>query len=234
LNCAFLAILRFYQVCVASGDFAFAQTLLVLLGFVSMGVACAFLIGQGDYKRLFAYSSIENMGIMAIGVGLGGAASYGALLHAVNHSLCKAGLFFLAGNVLRAFGTTSTREVRGVLQRLPVTGVLLTALFLAIGGVPPFGPFWSEFLIFQAAINGSHPWLGLLFIALLAVAFLGMAGVLFPMLQGTPAGQETRSREPALSVLTPLAMACGALVLGIFIPPFLSEALARAASALGG
>jgi hydrogenase-4 component F len=234
LNCAFLAILRFYQVCLASGDFAFARTMLLLLGFVSMGVACAFLIGQGDYKRLFAYSSIENMGIMAIGVGLGGAASYGAMLHAVNHSLCKAGLFFLAGNVLRAYGTTSASDVRGVLRRLPATGVLLTALFLAIGGVPPFGPFWSEFLIFQGAINGPNPWLGSLFIALLAVAFLGMAGVLFPMLQGTSGDQETRRPEPALSVLTPLAMACGALVLGVFIPPFLSEALARAASALGG
>jgi hydrogenase-4 component F len=234
LNCAFLAILRFYQVCLASGDFAFAQTLLVLLGFVSMGVACAFLIGQGDYKRLFAYSSIENMGIMAVGVGLGGAASYGAMLHAVNHSLCKAGLFFLAGNVLRAFGTTSTREVRGVLKRIPVTGVLMAGLFLAIGGAPPFGPFWSEFLIFQSAMKGPHSWLGLLFVALLAVAFLGMAGVLFPMLQGTSGGRQTRRREPMLSVLTPLAMACGALVLGVSIPPVLSDALHRAASLLGG
>ncbi len=234
LNCAFLAILRFYQVCLASGDSAFARTLLLLLGFVSLGVACAFLIGQGDFKRLLAYSSIENMGILAIGVGLGGAASYGAMLHAVNHSLCKAGLFFLAGNVLRAYGTTSTRDIRSVLARLPVTGVLLTALFLGIGGVPPFGPFWSEFLIFQAAIHGPRPWLGLLFLALLAVAFLGMAGVIFPMLQGTSGGENARRREPALSVLTPMAMAIGVLVLGISVPPFLSEALARAASALGG
>jgi hydrogenase-4 component F len=234
LNCAFLAILRFYQVCLASGDFAFAQTLLVLLGFVSLGVACAFLIGQGDYKRLFAYSSIENMGIMAIGVGLGGAASYGAMFHAVNHSLCKAGLFFLAGNVLRSYGTTSARGVRGVFQRIPVTGVLMAALLLAIGGAPPFGPFWSEFLIFQTAIRGPHAWLGIVFVALLAVAFLGMAGALFPMLQGTSAEPGARRREPALSVLTPLAMACGALVLGVFLPPFLSDALTRAASALGG
>jgi hydrogenase-4 component F len=234
LNCAFLAILRFHQVCLASGDFAFAQTLLVLLGFVSMGVACAFLIGQGDYKRLFAYSSIENMGIMAIGVGLGGAASYGAMFHAVNHSLCKAGLFFLAGNVLRSYGTTSAREVRGIFRRIPFTGILMAALLLAIGGAPPFGPFWSEFLIFQTAMRGPHAWLGILFFALLAVAFLGMAAVVFPMLQGTSGERGARGRDPALSVLTPMALACGALVLGVFVPPFLSEALARAASALGG
>ena len=234
LNCAFLAILRFFQVCLATGDSVFARTLLVLLGFVSIGVACAFMVGQSDYKRLFAYSSIENMGIMAAGVGFGGAATYGAIFHSVNHSLCKAGLFLLAGNVLRAFGTTSAREAQGVLARLPVTGVLMMALFLAIGGVPPFGPFWSEFLIFRAALTGPDAWLGVLFVSLLAVAFLGMAGVLLPMLQGTPGGAATRAREPVLSVLPPLALAIGALAIGIYMPPMLADAFRRAATMLGG
>jgi hydrogenase-4 component F len=234
LNCALLAILRFYQICQASGDYVFAQTLLLVLGFVSIGVATAFMVGQSDYKRLFAYSSIENMGIIAVGVGLGGLASYGAMLHAVNHSLCKAGLFFLAGNVLRSFGTTSVREVRGLLQRVPVTGVLMMALLLAIGGAPPFGPFWSEFLIFQSALNGPHPWLGVLFLALLAVAFLGMAGVLLPMLQGTAGPVERRANEPRLSVLAPLVMAGGALVMGIYVPPIIVDTLRRAADLVGG
>lgn len=234
LNCAFLAILRFFQVCVASGDFAFARTLLVVLGFVSIAVACAFMVGQSDYKRLFAYSSIENMGIMAVGVGLGGSATYGAIFHSVNHSLCKAGLFLLAGNILRAFGTTSTRQARGVLGRLPVTGVLMMALFLAIGGMPPFGPFWSEFLIFQTALRGPAPWVGVLFVSLLAVAFLGMAGALLPMLQGAPGDGAKRVREPRLSVLAPLVLAIGALAIGIYLPPILTDALHRAASMLGG
>ena len=234
LNCAFLAILRFFQVCLASGDFEFARTLLVVLGFVSIGVACAFMVGQSDYKRLFAYSSIENMGVMAAGVGLGGAATYGAIFHSVNHSLCKAGLFLLAGNVLRAFGTTSAREAHGVLRRLPVTGVLMMALFLAIGGVPPFGPFWSEFLIFRVALTGPHAWVGVLFLFLLVVAFLGMAGALLPMLQRAPGGDVARAAEPKLSVLAPLALAVGALGVGIYLPPALSDALLRAASMLGG
>ena len=244
LNCAFLAILRFYQVCVASGDAEFARTLLLTLGFVSIGVACAFMVRQRDYKRLFAYSSIENMGILAVGVGLGGAASYGAMLHAVNHSLCKAGLFFAAGNVLRAYGTTTAGEVRGVLRRLPITGSLLAALFLAIGGTPPFGPFLSELAIFQTAMNGPRPWLGVLFIVLLAVAFLGMAGVLLPMLQpgdvalrapGAPAAPaDTGRRDDRLSLAAPLAMAVAVLLLGLWIPPFLAEALRLAARAIGG
>jgi hydrogenase-4 component F len=233
LNCAFLAILRFYQVCLASGDAAFANTLLITMGILSIAVACAFMVRQRDYKRLFAYSSIENMGIVAVGIGLGGVATYGALFHAVNHSLCKAGLFFLSGNVLREFGTTKASEVRGILQRLPMTGVLLAALFLAIGGVPPFGPFWSEFMIFQTAIN-THVWLGVIFIALLAIAFLGMAGVLFPMLQGNTAPSARRSREATLSVIAPLAMACGALGLGVFLPTWLADLLRQAAGMLGG
>jgi hydrogenase-4 component F len=233
LNCAFLAILRFFQVCLASGDAAFARTLLVGLGFVSIGLATAFLVGQRDYKRLFAYSSIENMGIMAAGIGLGGAATYGAIFHSLNHSICKAGLFLLAGNVLRTFGTTSAREARGVLARLPVTGVLMMALFLAIGGMPPFGPFWSEFLIFQAALRGPHAWLGVLFLSLLAVAFLGMAGVLLPMLQGAPDGAASRAREPKLSILAPSILAMGALAIGLYLPPPLASALHRAASMLG-
>jgi hydrogenase-4 component F len=234
LNCAFLAILRFFQVCLASGDFAFARTLLVILGFVSIGVAAAFMVGQADYKRLFAYSSVENMGVMALGVGLGGAATYGAILHAVNHSVCKAGLFCLAGNVLRAFGTTSALQVRGVLRTLPATGVLMLALFLAIGGLPPFGPFWSEFIIFQSALNGTQAWLGVLFIVLLAIAFLGMAGVLLPMLQGGAERSITAEKEPRLSLATPLAMATAALVLGIYLPPFIAGALRQAAGSLGG
>lgn len=234
LNCAFLAILRFFQVCLASGDPAFARALLVLLGFVSIGVASAFMVGQSDYKRLFAYSSIENMGVMAAGVGLGGAATYGALFHSVNHSLCKAGLFLAAGNVLRVFGTTSAREARGVLARIPVTGVLMTALVLAIGGIPPFGPFWSEFLIFQAALGGARPWLGVLFLALLALAFLGMAAVLLPMLFGSAEPGAEPAREPTLSVLPPLVLAAASLGIGIYLPPALAGALHRAASMLGG
>jgi hydrogenase-4 component F len=240
LNCAFLAILRFYQVCVAAGEPGFARTLLLLLGLVSIGVACAFMIAQRDYKRLFAYSSIENMGVIAAGVGLGGGAAYGALLHAVNHSLCKAGLFLLAGNVLREFGTTAAAEVRGVLKRLPLTGTLLAALFLAIGGTPPFAPFVSEFLIFREAIGGPEPWVGVVFLALLAVAFLGMAGVLMPMLQG---GAEARAAGPqagggrpehTLAVLAPILMALATLALGVHVPAWLDALLRHAAARVGG
>jgi hydrogenase-4 component F len=204
LNGAFLGILRFHQIALASGDAAFARTLLVLLGFASVGVATAFMVRQRDYKRLFAYSSVENMGILAAGVGLGGGATLGALLHAVNHSVAKAGLFLLAGNVLRAYGTTRAAEVRGALRRLPVSGPLLALLFLAIGGIPPFGPFWGELLVFQGALS-ADPWLGVLFIGLLAVAFLGMAGVVLPMLQPDTGALATETTSMPIWTGTPIA-----------------------------
>ncbi|HYD39649.1 MAG TPA: proton-conducting transporter membrane subunit [Anaeromyxobacter sp.] len=238
LNGAFLGILRFHQVVVASGDAAFAQALLVLLGFASIALATAFMVKQRDYKRLLAYSSVENMGVLAVGVGVGGTAAFGALLHAVNHSLAKAGLFLLAGNVLRAYGTTAAGEVRGVRRRLPATGALLLLLALAIGGLPPFGPFMSEFLVFEAALRGPTPWLGVAFAGLLAVAFLGLAGVLVPMLQpgaAAPGGDGApRARERLLSVLSPALVAGAVLVLGLGLPPFLKELLGAAASSIGG
>jgi len=231
LNCAFLRIQRFFQVCAGAGVAPFAQGLLLVLGFISLGVAAAFIVRQRDYKRMLAYSSVENMGIVAIGVGIGGGAAYGAMLHAVNHSLAKAGLFLLAGNVLHTFGTTAAADVRGTLRRLPITGVLLIAAMLALGGSPPFGAFLSELTIFRSAL-ASNFWLGGLFVGLIAIAFLGMAGVLLPMTQGP--SSTPREREGTLSVAPSMALLGCVLVLGVYVPPFLSDLLVRAAALLGG
>lgn len=234
LNCALLAIVRFFQIVLASGDAAFARRLLLVLGFVSLGLAGAFMVGQRDYKRLLAYSSIENMGIIAIGFGLGGAATYGALLHAVNHSLCKAGLFFVAGNVLRSYGTTEAAGVRGVFRRLPGSGVVMGILLFAIGGAPPFGPFWSELIVFRHALETGHTALGVLFLVLLAVAFLGMTAAVLPMLQGSSTGEKPTERESPLTLLSPIALATAVAVIGVWLPPLLHDALGRAAALLGG
>ena len=115
LNCAFLAILRGHSLLVKAGLGEFSQDLLVLFGLLSMAVAGLFIINQTDYKRLLAYSSIEHMGILALGVGIGGIAGFGAMLHAVNHSVAKAMLFLAAGNTLAYFRTKSTLEARGTL-----------------------------------------------------------------------------------------------------------------------
>jgi hydrogenase-4 component F len=206
--------------------------LLVGFGLISMGVAAVFIIGQSDYKRMLAYSSVEHVGILALGIGLGGAGVFGALLHAINHSLTKATLFLVAGNILGAYRTKSTAEVRGVLRVLPVSGVLWVAGLFAIAGSPPFGPFLSEFTILKASLDQGRTAVAVVFLALLAVIFIGMATVMLRMAQG----EATREpqREPLIAVLPPALLGAGVLLFGLYIPPVINDLLHQTARALGG
>ena len=216
LNCAFVGILRAVQVCAAAGLASFAQELLVLFGLISMGTAAVFILGQPDYKRMLAYSSVEHMGILALGVGLGGAATFGAMLHALNHSLVKASLFMVAGNLLAAYGTKTSAEVRGALRVAPVSGALWIAGVLAITGFPPFGTFISEFTILRAALDQGRPVVASIYVALLALVFVGMTASALPMAQGT--SDRPVRRESALSLVSPVLMMAAVLALGVFVP----------------
>ncbi len=236
LNCAFVGILRVFQICAAAGLASYVQGYLVLFGLASIAIAAAFLLAQRDYKRLLAYSSVEHMGILALGVGLGGTAAFGALLHAVNHSFTKAMLFLLAGNILAAYRTKSAHEVRGILRRIPVTGALWLAGLFAITGSPPFGTFVSELLILRGAVEQGRLVIAGLYLALLAVIFVGMAATMTRMAQG-PAPEAPGAvapREGGLSVGPPLALGLVVCLLGIYLPPGLDAVLHRAAQALGG
>ncbi len=235
LNCAFVAILRMQQVCIAAGQGPFGQDLLILFGLFSMAVAAVFIVGQTDYKRMLAYSSVEHMGILALGVGIGGMASFGAMLHAVNHSVTKAMLFLVAGNILAAYKTKATGEVKGLIRVLPISGVLWMAGFLAITGSPPFGVFLSEFTILKSAVEQGHMAAAITFIALLVVIFIGMAGVVIAMAQGEPIGTPPARprREAILAVLPPAVLGTIMLGLGLYVPPVLTEAIRNAALALG-
>lgn len=240
LNCAFLGILRVHGILFASGLGAFSQELLIGFGLFSMGVAAVFIIGQADFKRMLAYSSVEHMGVLALGVGIGGMAGFGALLHAVNHSLTKAMLFLAAGNLLAAYHTKSTTETRGVLKLLPWTGVLWLAGFLAITGAPPFGLFVSEITILQGALRTGHTFVAVVYLSLLATIFVGMASIVLPMAYGLPAkgavapsSELASRREPIWSVAPPAVLGLAVLILGLYIPPRLADLLQHAATAVG-
>jgi hydrogenase-4 component F len=234
LNCAFLGILRAQQVLAAAGQAQFGKDLLVGFGLLSMGVAAAFIVRQADYKRMLAYSSVEHMGILALGVGLGGAATFGAVLHTLNHSLTKAMLFLVAGNILAVYRTKSAEGVRAVSRTLPISGFLWLAGFLAITGSPPFGPFLSEFTILNAALSQQRVGVAVAYLALLALVFVGMTTIMVRMAQGALAEAAPRVNEPLLSVLPPAILAIPVLVMGIYIPPPFSRALHEIARALGG
>ncbi len=232
LNCAFLGILRIQQVCAAAGMASFGQGLLLFFGLITMGTACVFLLGQRDYKRLLAYSSVEHMGILALGVGLGGLGTFGALLHMINHSLSKTMLFLTAGNIHSRFHTKDSRQISGLGRLMPFTGTLWLAGFLAIAGSPPFGTFISEFTILRAAAFNRN-WLALaLYLLFLAAAFIGMATVFLGMYFGEPAAAPRRENRSA--VIPILILCLAALTLGLWLPGPLGARLAEAAALIGG
>lgn len=235
LNGAFLGIARMLSVCAASGQGAFARQTLIVLGLFSMLLAAVFILGQMDFKRMLAFSSVEHMGVLALGLGIGGAGVYASLLHAVNHSLAKAMLFLLAGNLLAAYGTKAIAAVRGAGRLLPISGPLWMAGFFAISGFPPFGLFWSEWLMFTAALrSGAWP-LAVLFLLFLLVVVIGMASIVVRMVQGElPPGRKQPLVERGLAVLPPAVLGLCALLLGVYLPKFLRSALEQAAVLLGG
>lgn len=234
LNCAFLGILRGLEVLVAAGYGGFGKGLLLVFGLLSMAVAAIFIVTQFDFKRLLAYSSIEHMGILALGVGIGGVSVYGSLLHAINHSLVKASLFMVAGNLLRVFKTKDMQVMRGVIHSTPWSGALWMVGFFAILGSPPFGLFVSEFTILRGALENGHLFIPVLYLAILGGVFVGMVSSLVPMVQGVPTPDRVEERDYLMEVIPPTILLAMALILGLYVPDFITINLEEAARTLGG
>lgn len=174
LNVALITVLRFKTITDIAAGQMFSQNLLIILGFLSIVIAALINFTQKNYKRLLAYHSIENMGIIALGFGFGGLGVFAAILHMIYHALVKSALFLLSGTIFLKYGSTKIVNVRGVLKSLPVTGILFFIGFFIITGTPPFGMFLTKIFILSAGIS-THPVISiisLLFAALLFVGFL--------------------------------------------------------------
>src|SRR5579885_1556637 len=173
LNCALYAILRFFALATPSLGQTYPATLLLVFGLLSLLVATLLILRQRDYKRLLAYSSIEHMGLMAVGVAFGGALGiYGALFQLINHAVTKSLLFFASGQVLLRYETKQIRRVSGIVKIMPVTGLLLVVGGLAITGAPPFGIFASELTILGAGFQQGQVAAALIALALVATIFI--------------------------------------------------------------
>jgi len=230
-TCVFVALLRFYQICTAAGEGAFARELMVGTGLLSMAVAGIFMARQRDYKRMLAYSSVEHMGILVLGVGLGGLATFGALLHLVNNALTKGVMFLAAANIHRAYGSKTTEKVSGALRRVPASGALFLAGFFAVTGSPPFGPFLSEFTILRGAVADGRYGIAASFLVLLFVVFVGMGSTVLNVVQGKPREDlpETGFRDTIGTVAPALLLLIAVLLLGLWLPPGLEKTLHEAA-----
>jgi hydrogenase-4 component F len=234
-SCAFLALLRVYRVAVAA-DAGYAQGMLLTLGLTSMGVAGVFVLRQRDFKRMLAYSSVEHMGILALGLGLGGAAIPGTLFHLVNNGLAKGLMFLTAGNIHRAYGSKSTDDVSGARLRLPLSGWLFLFGLLAVTGSPPFGPFQSLFAILNAAVGQGRILVACLAVAFLLLVFLGMGKTVLAVFQGVPSERaEAMPYRDGLLTGLPIVVLLGlVLLLGLTMPAPLRVLLTDAAAYLEG
>jgi hydrogenase-4 component F len=229
------ALVRVKVVVDAVAGPAFTGQLLLGFGVASMAVAAAFLWTSRNYKRMLAYSSVEHMGLVAVGVAFGGPWGLGgALLHLVNHALAKSALFVLAGRILQRFGSAEVARVRGLGRAMPWTGGAFLAAALALVGVPPFGLFVSELMILRAGFASGQALAAGVVLALLVVAFGGILSTVSRMTYGPgPAG--AAAGEPVPWALAPVAASLVLLVLiGLGLPPGLFPAIGRVAALLGG
>jgi hydrogenase-4 component F len=233
---AFVALLRFYQICAAAGEGAFARDLMVVMGLLSMAVAGVFMARQRDYKRMLAYSSVEHMGILVLGIGIGGLAAFGALLHLVNNALTKGAMFMAAANIHRAYGAKTTDRVSGALRAVPASGAVFLAGFFAVTGSPPFGPFQSEFTILRGAMLNERYGVAAGFLAALFVVFVGMGGTVLAVVQGEPAVDRpnTGFHDDIGTVGPALLLLSLVLLLGLWVPPAMEAALREAAHFVEG
>jgi hydrogenase-4 component F len=233
---AFTAILRVKQVVDAAGGGAMTERTLLAFGLFSMLVAALFLLGTPDFKRMLAYSSVEHMGILAVGAALGGAGIWAALFHVWTNGLTKGALFLSAGNLRRAAGAQTVDKVAGMAWRTPVSARIFVVGILAVTACPPFGPFFSELKLVLAMFATNNLFAAAGFLGCLLLAFLGMTRLVFAIVDGRPraAARKTSGRflkQPGI-ILPPLLFLVFSLLLGLATPSLLSGAWTAAAKAL--
>ena len=230
LNVALYAVVRCKVLVDGALPGAFAKNLMMGFGLVSVVVAAFLLLRQRDIKRLFAYSSIEHMGIITFAFGLGGpVANFAGLLHMTVHSLTKSAIFFAAGHAAQKTGTQVMQDIRGLLTISPVVGWGLALGALAILGMPPFGVFASEFLILTTAMR-EQPWATPFLLAALGVAFAAIFSRVQPMVFGETTAARLPVRPAMMPVFVHLALV---LMLGLWIPPVLADWYRSAARLIG-
>lgn len=235
LNAALYCIMRYMPLVEeSSGHAGWSLRLLLFFGLVSILGAATFIVFQHDLKRLLAYHSVEHLGIIAVGLGLGGLGVFAALLHTLNHSVCKSLSFFAAGRLGQMYGTHDMPKMAGALRAAPVWGKGLFGSLLVLIGIAPFAIFISEFLILRAAAKSGSYWTMGLFLAGAGIVFVGALQHAVSIAWGKPV--QTPKPECVNGVDKALvAVSLGALlVLGLWIPEQLSQMLVSAAQIVEG
>ncbi len=235
LTVAVYAILRFKAVTDRTVGPEFAGKLIVGLALLSLAVSAIFLLVQRDYKRLFAYSSIEHIGIALLGFGVGGLGVFGGAWHLMNHALAKSTAFYGAGLVFLRYNHKSLDRVTGLLRQMPIAGTAILVAGVALAGMPPFGLFTSEVLIAIGAYR-AKPEVAYVFLALLALAFVALLYQVLRMTLGAP-GEAGAALGRQCRIFTSAAVGINIVALGtigLHVPPGLEALLASIVKIFGG
>lgn len=237
LNAAMLGIVRFLSIMNHTSLAAMANAATIGLGVLSLLIAALFIIKQKDIKRLLAYSSVEHMGVLAIGFGFGGPLGYaGALYHMLGHSLNKSLMFFGAGNAMIVYHSKAISHIRRVLQKMPLVGCLWLLGAVAITGSPPFSLFLSEVTILRGGLQAEHTWAVMVMALLLIVIFCGFLHHFWLMFFGEAHNPQPETAQ-RLSVWCQLPMAVAVVplvVLGVWWPQGIWDYFMQIYSQLGG
>jgi hydrogenase-4 component F len=243
LNTAFYGIMRFVSIVEPSTGSAFTGNLLILFGLISVGISSIFILVQDNFKRLLAYSSIEHMGIISLGIGIGGPVGiYGALLHILNHALSKPLMFFASGKIQSRFGTTNIANVSGVLSSMPLLGTLTFIGALSLSGTPPFNIFVSEFTVLKAGVDRGLWLVVAVFLLFVVTVFYGVLSGFGKMLFGKPNGSNfvhdghrpgRFSAGNMLGNAVMIVMAVSVIVLGFKVPAVIDSTIRTCVLVLG-
>jgi hydrogenase-4 component F len=234
LNAIFLAILRYYKIMILSNNSDFANAILLLIGFLSVFIGAVFILKSKNFKRMFAYSSIEHKGIIIIGLTLGKAGLYAVILHIIAHSLTKFSIFLTTGNLVTLFKTKEISDIKGLVKSYPIIGWLLVFGFLGIVATPPSLTFVSEFLIIKGLFVSKSYFLAILLLFLLTVITYGLGSSVINMVFNKP-NELILNTTTKLSPLTyiPQIICLSALfILGIYLPSWLSNLITQAVNSI--
>ena len=227
-------ILRLLSVVLASPA-ARVGNWMIVLGLVSVGIAAFLLIQVRDYKRMFAFSTVEHMGIILTAAGMATqAADFGAVSQILNHAITKSLCFYVAGAMLLILSTREIASVRGLFRVSPFAGAALLLSSLAIAGAPPFPIFLSELSILSAGVHAGHKLVVAVLGVLIVVAFVAILSHVNRMVMGEPGAQVSAGVLPPTCRFTVWAAAVPVVLLGVYVPAPVHNLLQLAAQQLGG
>ncbi len=227
LNSAFLVILRYTKLMDLAGLFKYAHVLLLVMGILSICITAVYVFKIVNYKRMLAYSSIENMGIMAIGISVGGVGVFAAILHLIAHSLIKSSFFMTAGNILHTYKTKEVLKVQGLLESDKISGWLWIFCGVFILGIPPSPIFFSKFLILKQLFVGKHFVLAGIFSLLITVVAYGIIRAVIKM-SFSPSNLNNETKLPLRNYLPQICLLSCVLILGFYIPTWLYDLIREA------